>query len=293
MSRGNSPMSAGMITRCPQCSTAFRIYEHQLAEREGRVRCGACSEVFDAYESLEAEREPARGTGSPAPAEARGGVAETSIAAEVAQTPQTVREPGAGAAPAPPAGPESVPIAESPPPAPPAAVDDPGAGYDFGPPRAPPSRRAAHAIALALGCALLATQALYWFRSELAARFPPLRSPLESMCRLAGCTITLPAVAAQMAIESLDLQADGNFLVLVSTLRNNATYTQAFPALELTLTDGRDQPLARRVLKPEDYLDPSVRPEGGVRAGAEVLVRAYIDASSLNTAGYRMVLFYP
>lgn len=41
-----------LITRCPSCGTAFRVRDHQLEARDGRVRCGRCSVVFDARDSL-------------------------------------------------------------------------------------------------------------------------------------------------------------------------------------------------------------------------------------------------
>jgi predicted Zn finger-like uncharacterized protein len=39
-----------MQTQCPQCHTAFRISEEQLALADGRVRCGQCLHVFVASE---------------------------------------------------------------------------------------------------------------------------------------------------------------------------------------------------------------------------------------------------
>ena len=295
-------MSTSMITRCAHCGTAFRVYEHQLAKREGHVRCGACGEVFDAYDSLEAEREAAQ-----------------EAAYEEASAPATNAEPPAPPPPQEPSPPESSPI-ESPvaeaepepspspsePPPEPAPeperaepqeersyVTEDGGDYDFGPPRPEKDRRPAYIGAIVVASFFLVLQTLVWFRSEISARFTPLRPPLEAMCRLAACTVTLPTVAEQIAIESSDLQSDGDYLVLVSVLRNKASFTQAFPAVELTLTDAREQPVARRILKPEDYLDPSVRPASGVGSGAEVLARVYIDASGLNATGYRMLVFYP
>jgi predicted Zn finger-like uncharacterized protein len=41
-----------MLTRCPHCSTTFRVQPEQLKARHGRVRCGHCQQVFDALESL-------------------------------------------------------------------------------------------------------------------------------------------------------------------------------------------------------------------------------------------------
>ncbi|WP_459616860.1 DUF3426 domain-containing protein [Bordetella sp. 2513F-2] len=36
-----------LVTRCPQCGTAFKVVPDQLRVRNGLVRCGACSTVFD------------------------------------------------------------------------------------------------------------------------------------------------------------------------------------------------------------------------------------------------------
>ncbi len=45
-------MSSPLATRCPACSTVFRVVPDQLRVSEGWVRCGRCAEVFDATESL-------------------------------------------------------------------------------------------------------------------------------------------------------------------------------------------------------------------------------------------------
>lgn len=40
-----------MYTRCPKCSTCFRVTERHLAVAKGKVRCGKCQLVFDASEN--------------------------------------------------------------------------------------------------------------------------------------------------------------------------------------------------------------------------------------------------
>lgn len=42
-----------LITRCPACSTMFRVVADQLRISEGWVRCGHCAEVFDAQAHLQ------------------------------------------------------------------------------------------------------------------------------------------------------------------------------------------------------------------------------------------------
>jgi predicted Zn finger-like uncharacterized protein len=44
-----------MITRCPDCATAFRVTEPQLRARAGRVRCGRCGALFDALAALSSD----------------------------------------------------------------------------------------------------------------------------------------------------------------------------------------------------------------------------------------------
>lgn len=40
-----------IITRCPQCNTAFRVTHNQLAVADGVVRCGSCLAVFKAVDN--------------------------------------------------------------------------------------------------------------------------------------------------------------------------------------------------------------------------------------------------
>ena len=41
-----------LATRCPACSTVFRVVPDQLRVSEGWVRCGRCTEVFNALEQM-------------------------------------------------------------------------------------------------------------------------------------------------------------------------------------------------------------------------------------------------
>lgn len=39
-----------LVTRCPECATAFRCHPEQLEQAKGWVRCGRCSAVFEAVQ---------------------------------------------------------------------------------------------------------------------------------------------------------------------------------------------------------------------------------------------------
>jgi len=43
-------MPGEKYTRCPGCSTVFRVMPEQLALRAGQVRCGQCKTVFNGIE---------------------------------------------------------------------------------------------------------------------------------------------------------------------------------------------------------------------------------------------------
>lgn len=59
-----------LATRCPACSTVFRVVQDQLRVSEGWVRCGQCQEVFNALETLFDLGPPGQGpTAEHAPAE--------------------------------------------------------------------------------------------------------------------------------------------------------------------------------------------------------------------------------
>jgi len=165
--------------------------------------------------------------------------------------------------------------------------------FDFGPrPRPRPSRLWWLASILLLSLAL---QVAYYYRGEVAVLLPEAKLLVERICEELGCDVPLPRRADLLSIESSDLQADlahPSVMVLTATLRNRASYIQAFPALELTLTNIQNQTVARRVLTPPDYAPRDTRPESGFAPGSELQVRVYIEAAALTPTGYRLYLFH-
>lgn len=254
-----------MVTRCPQCATAFRVTMAQLEARQGQVRCGRCDSVFDARKTLSAEPDPRT---APQPH-----VAEKSVAAEPGEE---IRS--AAATPQPLEHDSTAPALE----------------LDFGPRKWRTSWLWWPASALAL--LALAAQAAFYFRGEIALVYPQVKPLLKEFCSDLGCEVPLPKRPELMSIESSDLQADPanpGVMVLSATLRNRAAFPQEHPALELTLTDDRDQALSRRVLNARDFLGQGVKIEPGFPANTEIPVKVFIEAVSIKPTGYRLYLFYP
>lgn len=139
-------------------------------------------------------------------------------------------------------------------------------------------------------------QGVYIFRNQLAAWFPQTKPVLAQACDLLGCQLGLPAEIDAVAIESSELQAasaDQSTLGLSILLRNHGTTVQAWPSIELTLNDANDQPIARRVFMPRDYLPASQDMNKGFAPKSEQPIKLYFELTQLKASGYRVYLFYP
>jgi predicted Zn finger-like uncharacterized protein len=163
---------------------------------------------------------------------------------------------------------------------------------------AAPRSRLLWALLLFLAAAVLASQAAYRYRTEIAVLAPATRDVLAAACKALRCNVSLPRRPDLMSIESSDLQTDPrseSLIVLNAVLRNRAPFSQEYPALELTLTDEAERPVVRRVLSPADYLGASrsALPEQGLAAGAETSFRLTFDAGRTRATGYRLYLFFP
>ncbi|MGC2048657.1 MAG: DUF3426 domain-containing protein [Gallionella sp.] len=262
-------------TLCPHCGTRFKIAKEQLEAHHGMVRCGNCQQAFDPRPNFAPEE------------------IDTQLELPILDDFDTQSEhpdleiPGSAA-------PGSAAATDQPPVSP--------AGQDVLIPEAyeveflaKPSSRLWAVAAFPLVLLSLA-QAVYLFRVELAARMPDLKPGLMRICQILKCSVPLPQKASLMSIESSELKDDAahrNQIILIALLRNRATYTQAFPDLELTLTDIQDNALARRILKPEDYLPTSQNVSAGFPANQELDIKLRLDSTDLKPVGYRLVLLYP
>jgi predicted Zn finger-like uncharacterized protein len=298
-----------MLTRCPHCETSFRVTHEQLIPRQGRVRCGACYLVFSALDSLSdepggvvmpvAEVLPAQEevvpvtvvvaeetppVPDPAPNPWPFPKPERIAEPEPAPEPERIPEPQLESAPEP----EAIPEPE------PETVEPESVPEAWSAPEAVAApRRWPWAIGMVLLLLLGAGQLIYEFRVELAVLMPELRPPLTATCAALGCEVPYPHRPELMAIESSDLApADNERLHLTANLRNRAPFAQAYPHLELTLTDTADAPMLRKVLAPADYL-PAEKSAAFFAPRDEVAVSLHFDTPGLSPVGYRLYLFYP
>lgn len=277
-----------LVTRCPNCTTAFRVTAQHLQAHGGDVRCGHCAHVFNGFTTLTTVQEPeaddssktlgARTDVLPAPSLSNQTVLPPTLPHEITKSDAVSASISAVT---------QEPAAE---------VSDTVSETLEGSVQPRKSQRGWRFASLFL-LLFLAGQAAYFYRTEISILAPSTRSYLEQYCELLRCTIPLPQQAELLSIESSDLQADpvlnSNVVILTATVRNYAPFPQAYPALELTFTDIQDQPLASRIFTPEEYLGRDVNPARAIAPAHEIDIRLHLASSDLNAAGYRLFLLYP
>lgn len=144
-------------------------------------------------------------------------------------------------------------------------------------------------VASVLLLVLLLAQSAYFLRDTLVSRLPQTRPAFEQACAVLGCTLSLPKNLALLQIVGSDLKTEaGGRLSLTLTLGNRAGHAQAWPIFELTLTDLRDRPIARRSFAPSEYLDDARRIEAGIPAQSEQTLKLELATRDLAAASFKI-----
>ena len=295
-----------LITTCTHCLARFRVTPQQLNAKQGQVRCGRCKQVFSGFEALErfpdddtgarllAAREAAeRGASSEGAGPSPESLPEVQpvdgpVSAPAASTPETDRASVAYVEPpAPtPSAPHRAPSTRTPP--------RPRIEYEeTDPVVSRPSRAWGFGVFLLL--LVLAAEGTYAFRTQLAERFPQARPWLVRACAPLRCAVGWRHEEEQLRTEESDLYevpgTPGEFL-LTARVRNLAPVPQAYPYLDLTLTDRTGQAAAKRVLKPVDYLGRAPGPDEALAPGADLAIQLRLATPRLRPTGYHVEFFY-
>ncbi|SAL01369.1 zinc-ribbon and DUF3426 domain-containing protein [Caballeronia ptereochthonis] len=148
------------------------------------------------------------------------------------------------------------------------------------------------AVLLAL---LLVVQLAWWQREIVMVNVPGAHALYSDVCDELGCTISPPRDIDGLQIESSGLrQVDGpHKLELKLSLRNRKDVALAYPALELTLLDDKNNVAIRRVLWPQDYARPGTIFAIGLPPQSAQPVVVRLDTGDAVAANYRVQVFYP
>ena len=275
-----------MFTRCPHCQTVYRVTPSQLNAADGRVRCGHCGTVFDAGETLSDDLQTL----------APGATGPDMVAADEAPAADTQAPSEADAAePAPADLSGEDTAAETAPPAalagdtvtqPPPAIED-----DLQTLLAPPRRgRLLRWTALIALLTLLLAGQYAWFMRDQLAQSPQLRPWVERMCAQFGCHLALRKDLNQLRLLSRDVVVNPNnhgVLLVNATMVNTAPFTQAYPTLEITLSNERGERTAMRRFRPQEYLPSGTDIAAGMPSDTPVNIRLELVNPDDTVASYQ------
>jgi len=274
-----------MFTRCPHCQTVYRVTPPQLSTADGRVRCGHCGTVFDAGDTLSDDLETlAPGATDPGTAPADEAPAADEPAPSTADAsepaPADLSDEDTTAETVPPASTDSAAT-----PAPPAIEDDLQTLL------APPSRgRLLRWTALIALLTLLLAGQYTWFMRDQLAQSPRLRPWVERMCAQFGCHLALKKDLKQLRLLSRDVVVNPKnrgVLLVSATMVNTAPFAQAYPTLEITLSNERGERTAMRRFRPQEYLPPGTDIEAGMPPDTPVNIRLELVNPEGKVASYQ------
>jgi len=137
-------------------------------------------------------------------------------------------------------------------------------------------------VLLALG------QGIYATRSTLAQQYPQIKPHLAKACDWLKCEIALAHDVKQLSIEDTALTQSKirtDVIKLSGTITNHGAYAQAYPELELSLTDANDIVILRRYLKPSEYV---AQPEAGITANSDVGFTVGLLLDGIEVTGYHV-----
>jgi predicted Zn finger-like uncharacterized protein len=240
-----------MFTRCPACHTVHPLNAALLARANGQYRCGKCHQLNNALEAL---------------------FDEWPDAAE--KPTESGRPPELGA---------------------PIKLDEASLGgdEDFQAPKILTAKKSGNRVWVALAVALALVTLLNFsnaYRQELAG-IPVLRSIMVKLGLAQAKQERAFRDLSMIQVVSRDMRNDpeqGGVLLLSVTMVNRAEQTQAFPRLEITLKDTLDQPLARRVIEPRNYLPAGVDIAAGMTPEAYLpFIIEFVDPG-LEAVGFEL-----
>jgi hypothetical protein len=149
-------------------------------------------------------------------------------------------------------------------------------------------------IALALVIVLIA-QLAWWRREAIMVYWPDSQPLFARACAHLGCQLMPPRDIDGLQVEASDLrQIDGpHRLELRVPLRNRYGIALAYPAIELTLFDSKNEVAIRRILWPQDYAPPGTTITAGLPPHTTQTMIVRLDSGNAIATNFRVQIFYP
>jgi len=253
-----------MQTQCPHCDTKFRVTETQVQAADGFVRCGVCSEVFNAIEAAGQHEHQSFLADDVATKESP--IEEQSAA--VTEENETIEALLFEAL----ADDEIVNVNEN------TAADESGKdAFDFfskesdeslqhvvpdkfRDPYSSQTPSTASTALWSIGILFLTTTLIIeyiWFNRDQLNKIPELQGTISTICQLVKCknvSIRDPANIELITRNVFSHPNEKGALIVNITMKNNATFAQPYPVMQIDFSDVRGNSVAARRFWPKEYL---------------------------------------
>ncbi len=245
-----------MYTQCPECHTVFAVTEQQLDAREGVVRCGQCAAIFQADAHL--------------------------LDALPERHPQPEQAPAAF---------HKVPGTEDKEERP----ADTASSLIEHPLRRKPQRRGRSLLWAFGNCVLLIAligQYVFIYRGDLAQE-PKLEPWLTQACEFLDCEIPPLQDVSKIELVEVEVAPHPKFdkaLRIRMSLVNQAAFVQAYPLMEISLTNTSGVVLGRRTFSPKEYLEKPQKTEEGMVPNIAASALLEITQPDDSAVGYEIQL---
>lgn len=244
-----------MYTQCPECMTIYRPGATQLGLARGKLRCGTCNAEFDALATLTDELPPE-------PFERLEPHADDLVAPLMsmpAMRPRAAQRELFGGTPA-----QALRASRQRPPS--------FARRTRAQPE--PEGVAWRWVIGSLVLALVLAAQLGWIERDRLLADDHARPLIEGVCAAAaqwGCALPLRRDTGSLALLARDVRPHPSVkraLIISATLANQAAFAQAYPTVEISLSDADDNRIAMRRFRPEDYVSETATLRRGMPPGA-------------------------
>ena len=148
------------------------------------------------------------------------------------------------------------------------------------------------------GVAVLLTifilQYSYYMREDLA-RYPELRPWVQKLCEIAHCDIPMQQNVDLIKLTHRDITIHPRVkgaLLINAVFVNNASFTQPFPLMQITLSDINGRIIAKRRFQPTEYLDADVNIRRGMTPNNPVQIVLEIADPGKDAVNFEFNFFY-
>ena len=148
------------------------------------------------------------------------------------------------------------------------------------------------------GVAILLTifilQYTYSMRDDLA-RYPELRPWVQKMCEIAQCDMPMQQNVDLIKLTHRDITIHPRVkgaLLINAVFVNNASFTQPFPLMQITLSDMNGRIIAKRRFQPTEYLDADVNLRRGMMPNNPVQIVLEIADPGKDAVNFEFNFFY-